>query len=63
MLVPVIIESDDKKIKVSIPEDTIFTKESDGLAYESTIAPPTEYGVKEIQKKFADDTIIKAFKM
>ena len=63
MLVPVIIESADKKIKVSIPQDTIFTKKSDGLAYESVIAPPTEYGVKEVQKKFTDQNIIKAFKV
>ena len=63
LLVPVVMDSADRKIKVSIPQDTLFRKKADGLAYESTIAPPTEYGVSEIQKKFANQTIIKAFKM
>ena len=57
------MESADNKIKVSIPQDTVFTKKADGLAYDSMIAPPTEYGAKEIQKKFTNETIIKAFKV
>ncbi|MFZ2912557.1 MAG: DUF4215 domain-containing protein, partial [Candidatus Absconditicoccaceae bacterium] len=63
LLTPVVLESVDKKIKVEIPQDTKFIKESDSKSYLGTIIAPKESSITDVQKNQPNEKIIKAFKV